>query len=117
MTILTTVSLSLILSLFSDRKLAFVPCCLAAFGGAYSIAPRIFSNPPVWVRGYTRHDFLRFDLLLLVGMTAGLSVALFQLNRWPNLYWIWPTVTSLLLSGLGTLAAIIVGELGWRLVF
>lgn len=114
-TILAAFSLSLVSALFTQRKLEFLVCCVSAFGAAYLVLPTTFSSPPIWVRGYDLHDFLQFDLPLLVGMLFGLTAAIYSLNRWKFFYWTWAASVSFVLCGVVTILFEVFRELYWRL--
>ncbi len=110
-TMLCIISTSLILSLFTRHKLAFVACCFAAFFGAYVLSPQVTGRSHFLSAEFHLHSFLIFDMPLIGGTITGLFTALYMLNQWQSatLGWAIAASFSLGLVGLMVMALVISG--------
>ncbi|PQO25003.1 hypothetical protein C5Y96_26220 [Blastopirellula marina] len=114
-TIVCAISVTLIASLFSSRKLDTALHGLSAFAGAYVMAPSITVSPPLYFRDYDAAAFLDYDLAIVCGMLGGLTVSLLIRALHEKVHNVCMILASFLTSGIICLLYFVVYDLSYSL--
>lgn len=98
-TIVSAISVTLIASLFTHRKLDVAWCGISAFISAYLAAPTITISPHAYFGEYGLQGFLRYDLAIDIGIACGLGISILLSKRYENSPSFWMAIVSFLVSG------------------